>query len=143
MLTVNYLAIFLAAVSTMVIGAIWYSAKTPTGKSWMSWNGIKDSDFDNYGAKEMLYSMGGTFITSLLLAFTIAHVSNMSNQVLGGSQFQSSLSTAFFMWFGVTVAAIFSHQAFEGKPFKLTALNLAHDLVKIMVIGLIIGLMGW
>ena len=143
MLTVNYVAILLAAISTMIVGSVWYSPKTPMGKNWMNWNKFNPKDADKMTAKDMILPIGGTFITSLLLAYMIAHVSNMSNQVLGGSQLQSGLTTGFFMWLGITVAAIFSHQIFEGKPLKLISLNLSHDLVKLMIIGLIIGLMGW
>ncbi|HSX02405.1 MAG TPA: hypothetical protein VLI05_03785 [Candidatus Saccharimonadia bacterium] len=35
-----------------------------------------------------------------------------------------------------------THDAFEGRPVKLTILNLSNELVTIMLMGLIIGLMG-
>ena len=35
-----------------------------------------------------------------------------------------------------------THDAFEGRPLKLTAINLGNELVTIMAMGLIIGLLG-
>ena len=35
-----------------------------------------------------------------------------------------------------------THDAFEGRPVKLTVLNIGNEFVTIMVMGLVIGLFG-
>ena len=39
----NYLALFLAALSTFLIGGLWYSPAV-FGKAWMRENGFKEED---------------------------------------------------------------------------------------------------
>jgi hypothetical protein len=52
------------------------------------------------------------------------------------------LTTALWTWAGLTAARFITHDAFEGRPFKLTFLNIAHEFVTFMLMGLVIGLMG-
>jgi hypothetical protein len=66
----------------------------------------------------------------------------LSNQYFGHSYLQDAVNTAFWLWLGFTAARFVTHDAFEGRPVKLTVLNAAHEFVTIMVMGLIIGLMG-
>jgi hypothetical protein len=53
---------------------------------------------------------------------------------------QDALSTAFWVWLGFTATRFITHDAFEMRPKKLTLLNISHEFVTFMVMGLIIGL---
>jgi hypothetical protein len=55
---------------------------------------------------------------------------------------QDTLTTAFWLWLGFTAARFATHDAFEGRPHKLTLLNLGNEFVTIMLMSLIIGLFG-
>jgi len=48
--------------------------------------------------------------------------------------------TALVLWAGFTAARFVTHDAFEGRPVGLTVLNCAHELVTLLVMGLLIGL---
>ena len=52
---------------------------------------------------------------------------------------QDALTTAFWLWLGITAARFITHDAFEGRPPKLTILNVSHEFVTFMVMALIIG----
>jgi hypothetical protein len=43
------------------------------------------------------------------------------------------------MWAGFTAARFITHDAFEGRPSSLTTLNIAHELVTVVVMAVIIG----
>lgn len=136
---VNYLAVFLAAASTMVVGSIWY-AKGVFGTVWSK---LAHVDLNKKPAPaEMVYMMGGTFLVSLVTAYVLAHVAFLSNNFFQNSFLQDTLTTAFWVWLGFTAARFFTHDAFEGRRKKLTLLNISHELVTFMVMGLIIGLMA-
>lgn len=133
---VNYLAVVLAAVSTMVVGSVWYTPKV-FGKMWMKLSGAKPDPHMSGSKMALMY--GGVFLASLISAYVLAHVTYLSNQVLGGTFLMSALSTAFWVWLGFTAARIFTHDTFEGRRKQLTLLNSAHELVTFLVMGLIIG----
>lgn len=132
---VNWLAVLLAAVSSMVVGSIWY-AKGVFGKEWMSMVNL-----DEEKAKEgAVKALSLTFVASLVTAYVLAHVSYLSNQFFGNSFMQDAVTTAFWMWLGFTAARMLTHDLFEGRRKKLTAMNLGNELVTLLVMGIVIGL---
>ncbi len=132
---VNWLAVVLAALSTMVVGSIWY---TPTvfGKQWE-----KLAKLDRKNMANPVKAISVTLVVSFISAYVLAHVTFLSNNFFGNSYLQDALMTAFWVWLGFTAARFITHDAFENRPWKLTLMNVAHELVTFMVMGLIIGLM--
>ena len=136
---VNLLAVVLAAASSMVVGSIWYS-KGVFGKTWGKLAKVDMSGKAKPG--EMMWLLGSTFIASLVTAYVLAHVTFLSFNFFDQDFLQSALTTAFWLWLGFTAARIYTHDAFEGRRKKLTALNTVHELVTFMVMAAIIGVMG-
>jgi hypothetical protein len=135
---VNWLAVILATLSTMVVGSIWYS-KNVLGNTWIKLAKLDPKKMKQSGIKPILV----TVVVSFLTAYILAHVSFLSNQFFKDSFLQDSLTTAFWMWLGFTAARIITHDSFEGRPKKLTLLTISHELITFMVMGLIIGLIGY
>lgn len=137
--TVNYLAVVLAAVASMVVGAVWYS-QSVFGKLWAKLAHVKmDKKFSN---AQMAMMYGGTFIASLLTAYILAHVSFLSHSFFKNDFLQDALTTAFWLWLGLTAARVYTHDTFEGRPIKLTLLTAGFELLTLIVMGLVIGLFG-
>lgn len=135
---VNYLAVVLAMLSSMVVGSIWY-AKAVFGEKWAK---LAKVDTSKMNGSEAVKPILVTLVVSLITAYVLAHVAYLSNQFFGNSFLNDSLMTAFWLWLGLTAARFVTHDAFEGRPSKLTALNLGNEFVTLMVMGLVIGLMG-
>lgn len=136
---VNALAVLLAGLSSMVVGSIWY-AQGVFGKTWAKLAKVDMSK--KVDATKMAYLMGSVFLASLLTAYVLAHVAFLSNSFFGNSFLQDSLSTGFWLWLAFTAARIYTHDAFEGRRKKLTALTFGNEFVTIMVMALVIGVMG-
>ena len=136
---VNLLAVFLAAAASMVVGAIWY-ARSVFGNTWAKLAKVDMSKPPKSG--EMAWLMSSTFVASLVTAYVLAHVTYLSAQFFGQEFLQSALTTAFWLWLGFTATRLYVHDAFEGRRKKLTALNLLHELVTIMVMAAVIGTVG-
>lgn len=134
---VNYVAVLLATLSTMVVGSVWYTPKV-FGNTWMKLAKIDQKAMKKAG----IYPIVVTLIVSLITAYVLAHVAFLSNQFFQNSFLQDSLTTAFWVWLGFTAARIITHDAFEVRPKELTAITVSHELVTFLVMGLIIGLMG-
>jgi hypothetical protein len=47
------------------------------------------------------------------------------------------------LWIGFTASRMLTHDLFDKRPSSLTVLNLALELVTLVVMGLIIGLFGF
>jgi hypothetical protein len=134
---VNLWGVLAAVASSMVVGSIWY-APAVFGKAWMKLAKIDMSVDRGSVAKPILITVVISFIT----AYVLAHVAYLSNQFFHHSFLQDSLSTAFWVWLGFTAARFITHDAFEGRPAKLTLINVACEFVTLMVMGLLIGLIG-
>lgn len=136
---INYLAVLLAGVSSMVVGSIWY-ARGVFGNTWAKLAKVNLDRKQSGG--EMATTLGLAFLTSLVTAYVLAHVSYLSNSFFGNSFLQDSLTTAFWVWLGFNALRFWTHDMFEGRRKKLTVLNASHELVTLMAMALIIGLMG-
>lgn len=134
---VNYMAVVLAMASSMVVGSIWY-ARSVFGNTWIKLAKIDMSKNNGPVAKPIII----TAIVSLITAYVLAHVAYLSNQFFQHSFLQDSLSTAFWLWLGLTAARFVTHDVFEGRPAKLTMITIGNEFVTIMLMGLVIGLMG-
>lgn len=137
--SVNYWAVLLAAISSMVVGSIWY-AKGVFGTTWAKLAHVDMSKPVKGGQMAML--LGLTFVASLVTAYVLAHVTFLSNEFFGNSYMQDALSTGFWLWLGFTAARILTHDLFEGRRKKLTLLTWGNEFVTIMLMAVIIGAMG-
>lgn len=133
---INYLAVFLAAISSMAVGSIWYMPSV-FGEQWSKLTKVNLKDIGANPAK----AYGLTFLASLFTAFVLAHISFIANRFYGNSFMYDAVMTAFWLWLGLTGARILVHDLFENRPTKLTALNAAHELVTILVMAVVLGLL--
>lgn len=134
---INYLAVFIAGLSTMLVGSVWYNPKV-FGNTWMKLAKIDKKQTEKGEIKPMIIA----FVMSFITAFILAHFSFLAYQYYSYSFLSISLITSFLLWIGFTAVRIITHDAFEGRLWKLTILNISHELVTILVMGLIIGLFG-
>jgi len=137
--TVNYWAVLLAGLSSMVVGSIWY-AKGVFGNTWAKLAKVDMNKKTSGG--QIALMMGLTFVASLVTAFVLAHVTYLSESFYGLSFLQTALTTAFWLWLGFTAMRILTHDLFEGRRKKLTMLTWGNEFVTVMVMALIIGYMG-
>lgn len=131
---VNYLAVALAAISSMAVGSVWY-ARPVFGNLWIK---LAKPNM-NMGKSQSAYAIGVTFLVSLVTAYVLAHVTYLSNAFFGHSFLQDAFTTAFWLWLGLTAARFITYDAFEGRRKKLTLLNIAHELVTLLIMAVIIG----
>lgn len=133
---VNYWAVLLAAASSMVVGSIWY-AKGVFGETWGKLAKVDMSRKVEPSAMARL--LGLTFLASLVTAYILAHFVFLAHNFFNNSWIADALSTAFWAWAGFTATRILTHDLFEGRRAKLTALNWGNELVTVLVMALIIG----
>ncbi len=131
----NLLAVLVAAISTMVIGFLWYSPIL-FAKPWMREMGYDPED--KARVKEMQKSAGpaymGSFIASLVSAFILAlffHWLHVQNLNLG-------LLVAFHVWLGFVATVQLTGVLFMKQSMKLFAINTGYQLVCYLAMGAIL-----
>jgi hypothetical protein len=133
---INYWAVLLATLSTMVVGSIWYTPKV-FGSRW-----AKLANVDMNAEKTALQAwmpIIATVLVSFVTAWVLAGSTTIAWHFYGGGYFVAALGTAVILWAGMTAARFITHDAFEGRPSSLTVLNIAHELVTFVVMAIIIG----
>jgi len=131
---INYIAVILATLSSMIVGSIWYAPKV-FGNYWMKQAGVTPSG----NPKDAIRPIIVTVIVSFVTAWVLAGATFISFEFYGGSFLVNALVTAIVLWGGFTAARFITHDAFDGRTRGLTVLNCTHELVTIVVMALIIG----
>jgi len=131
---INYWTVLLATASSMVVGTIWYAPKA-LGTRWSRLAGV---DMGRPGASATM-AIVVTVIVSFVTAWVLAGAAAIAWHFYGGSFFWSAVVTSVALWAGFTAARFITHDAFEGRPSSLTVLNIAHELVTVVVMAVIIG----
>lgn len=134
---INWLAVVLATASSMVVGAIWYARKV-FGNRWIRLAKVDEATIGQGAVGSIIVTILVSFITAAVLAGSAAIAQNFYH----GNFLLNCLVTGVILWAGFTAARFITHDAFERRPANLTTLNLAHELVTILVMALIIGAFG-
>lgn len=131
---INYLAVLLAALSSMVVGMIYY-APAVFGKKWMALAKIDEKRYQ----KELPRLMPVMFVAALVVAYVMAHVIYAEHRFFGNSWLSDSVSTAFWLWLGFSATTLVVHNALEQRPTKLTFISVGNRLLSFLAMGLILG----
>lgn len=133
---VNWLAVVLAGLSSLIVGSIFY-AKPVFGNTWMKLAKLDEKKMGS-GASSIALALA----MSLVTAFVIAHVAAISRPFYEVSALSAALTTAFWLWIGISLTTVVIHDSFEHRPKALTFLTVAYQFFAMMAMGLIIGLFG-
>jgi len=133
--SLNWLAILVAAISTMVVGFLWYSPIL-FAKPWMREMGYDPND--KAKVQEMQKSAGpaysGSFVASLVSAFTLALILHG----LRGEDLHFGIMASFHIWLGFVATVQFTGALFMKQSMKLFAINTGYQLVCYLVMGSIL-----
>jgi hypothetical protein len=128
---INWIAVVVAAVSSFVLGGLWYSPVL-FGKAWQREAGISDEKLKQ---GNMAKIFGLSFVLSLLAAWNFANFLGPRPSIVFGTAVGAS---AGLLW----VASSFGiNYLFERKSFKLFAINGGYHTVQFAIIGLVLALL--
>lgn len=137
--TINWLAVLVAALSSFVVGGIWYSPGL-FGKAWMKDNQLTEEDVKK-GSKSKVF--GWTLIFSLLMAANLGmFLAPAPEGCTGQCAPEVNMAwgaTAGFLAGIWTFCAIAIHSLFEQKPWRVILINGFYSIVSLTLMGAIIG----
>ena len=132
---VNLLGVIVAAISSMLIGTIYYSDSV-VGKQWRALSKIDQKEFNKKMPKVMPY----IFIAALLTAYIVGYFTYLFHNYFLGSWVGAGIQTSLILWLGVSATSIFIHSSLDQKPSKLIVIATGNRLLSILAMGLILGL---
>jgi hypothetical protein len=133
----NWLAVVASALSTMVIGFLWYSPPF-FARPWMREMGFDPDDLAK--KEEMRKSAGPAYAGSLVAAFISAFVLALFFHWLGVRSLEGGLVTAFHVWLGFVATVQLTGALFAKHSMTLFAINTGYQLVAYLVMGAILSL---
>ncbi len=131
-LTIDWVAVLVAAAVAMVVGALWYSPML-FGKSWMNEVGKKKRDIMNRAIMKLSASFVTVFITAAVLDIFI--------NALGVTTIVGGVIVGLIAWFGFRETRHWLAMVFETSTMRHFLINSGHDFVEFLIIGAILGLL--
>ena len=125
----NVWAVLVAALSTFLIGGIWYSPAV-FGKAWMKENGFTE---EGMKGGNMVKIFGLAFVLGLIAAVNLAMFMGPENKPEMGALW------GFLAGFGWVATFIGTHYLFERRSFKLFLINSGYSIVSLTIMGIIIA----
>jgi hypothetical protein len=125
----NYMAVVVAALSSFLIGGIWYSPIL-FAEPWMADSGLTKEDLEQ---GRPVKTFGGAFVLSLLIAVNLAFFLGANAGLAWGA---GAGALAGFGWVAASMGITF---LFERKPLRLFLIDAGYHGVAYAVMGAIIG----
>lgn len=135
---INYLAVLAAAITSMIIGALWYGPLF--GKLWLSLSGMTDEKIQEAKSKSMTKLYILAFLGSLVMSYVLTHSLVFAASYTSTRGIAAGLMVGFWNWLGFVAPVTLGVVLWEGKPWKLWLLNNAYYLVTLSVMGVILSL---
>lgn len=129
--SINYLAVLAAAVSTFLIGGLWYSPLL-FQRAWMNANRLTEADLRG-GSQGQIFGLA--FLFALIMAFNLAMFLNAPDTTLAWGATAGALAA---IWVALAIGTV---ALFERRPPAYFAVNGGYWFVAFVVMGAIIG--GW
>jgi CBS domain containing-hemolysin-like protein len=135
-LDINWLAVALATVASMIVAGVWYQ-DFAFGLPWKKMTKIDAKRAEKAGNTPMVVVLVVNLFTAIVLAAAISIVATH----FGNSSVWLALATSVVIWLAFSATTLLTHNMFEQKPLKLTAINNGYQLAMFTVMALIIGVM--
>jgi hypothetical protein len=125
----NIWAVLVAALSTFLIGGLWYSPAL-FGKVWMRENGFTEESMKN---ANMAKIFGLAFLLAVISAVNLAMFMGPESDPAMGAFY------GFLAGFGWVATFVGTHYLFERKSFTLFLINAGYSVVALTIMGVIVA----
>ncbi len=134
---INYLAVLVAAVASMVLGFVWYGPLF--GKPWMKMMGFTQESMSAAKAKGMTTNYILMSLGSLVMAYVLAHALVFAMAYMKVSGWGAGVACGFYNWLGFILPVVMGDQLWGGKPWKLLPITAGYYLVSMVMMGVILA----
>ena len=125
---VNYVAVFVAALSSFLIGGVWYSPIL-FAKAWMRETGLREEEV----SKGLAKVFSGAFLCSLIIALNLAFFLGPKSDLVWG---MTAGALAGIGWVAASLGLVY---LFERRSPTLFFIDAGYQAVAYTVMGAILG----
>jgi hypothetical protein len=125
----NIWAVLVAALSTFLIGGLWYSPAL-FGKAWMRENGFTE---ESMKGANMTKIFGLAFLLGIIAAINLAMFMGPEDDPAMGAMW------GFLAGFGWVATFVGTHYLFERRSLKLFLINAGYSIVSLTLMGVILA----
>lgn len=124
---VDYFAVFLAAMASFAVGAVWYGV---LGKPWMRAARLTP-EMTRPTPSLFVISFLGELVMALIFALLLGHFE--------AATFTDVLAAAFFLWLGFIATTLVVNTRYQGFGWDLPLIDGGHWLLVLLVQGAVLG----
>ena len=143
--TINWLAVALCVVASMVIGGIWFGPKT-FFPAW--WKAVGKAGEPTMGGSDVPGSSlgmgmvwGGIVLAAFIQAVFMSLMVNAMGSMTGGATLGSGALAGFLLWLGFVAPSSLTNKLFADR-LKAWVLEQGNHLITFVVMGAIVGAMS-
>jgi len=137
--SINWLAVVLCVVASMIIGGFWFNPKTFFPVWWKAVG--KEGDDASSSSLSMGLVWGLIVFSSLVQAVFMSLFIHAMGSMTGGMSLASGATAGFILWLGFVAPSSLTNKLFADR-LKAWVLEAGNHLVTFVVMGAIIGAMG-
>ena len=127
---INYVAVLVTAIISMILGAIWYSPML-FGKMWAKEMGWSEKDMEKKQKEGAMKGYIVMFIGALVMQYVLAHFVQYTN----ADTFVLGATTGFWVWLGFIVTIMVPNIFWEGKSMRAVSINVLYQLINLLIAG--------
>lgn len=143
--SINWLAVLVCVVASMVIGGIWFAPKTFFPAWWKAIGKEGEPTMGGSGTPGSSIGMGmvwgGTVLASFIQAVFMSLMVNTMGSLSGGASLASGAMAGFLLWLGFVGPSSLTNKLFADR-LKAWVLEQGNHLVTFVVMGAIVGAMS-
>ncbi len=132
---VNALAVLVAAVLTMVLGAVWYSPVL-FAKQWMAAQGHTPEALEQMKRKGMIRAYAVSFLCYLVTAYVVA----LFTAYMQAMSFAQGLWLGFLVWLGFAATIGLTGNIFSQKPIAAWVIDAGYQLAYLLIMAVALTL---
>lgn len=129
-IAVNWLALIVAVIARMVLGAVWYSPPLFV-KPWLAASGISEAEMKAGLPKALVFDLVGSIIMTFVLVHAVKYA--------GAQGVVQGAAVGFWNWLGFVAVTSFSQTLHEHRPQKLWLISNGYQLVALLIMGAILA----
>lgn len=135
-LDINWLAVALATIFSVILAVAWYNDAL-FGKQWRKLTKVTAKDSEKAGNAPMVIVLLANIVTAVVLAAAV----NIAAKAFGGSSLLLALCVGFGLWLAFSATTLLTHNLFEQKQPRLTAINNGYQFMLFIGMAMVIGLL--
>ena len=129
----NFIAVLLAGIATMVIGFLWYSP-TLLGKVWLREMNLSSHHVATAKAKGLGKQYFCSFLSSLVMIYVLQTVFTL----LVVTAVAQAIHLSFLLWLGFVATVQLGNTLFGSQSFKLYLITTGYQLVSLVIAALVL-----